>query len=268
MLDQKQIANIRETGIVQGTVEAEKRAKLLQQELGFRMVDKAEYALIASCLNPFHLTEAMRAFSNLLRHFEVDYTLLRREYCCGGPHFLQALRDKSEEELNQSQLLAREYLENNLRQVREGGASKIITFCQGCDVVYRRLKDTIPQEVLWYPALLAHFFRGGELELEADYYAGCYYLDRRLSPTPVDLDSPLKVLSQIKGLKLNQLNDRLCCARPKQIEPLADSVQNQTVITICGGCTTRLQEALKGRGNYRVVMLPQVAWAAVSGGSL
>lgn len=268
MLDQKMIANIRDSGMVQGADKVEKRAKLLQQELGFRVADKAEYALMASCFLPSVVPQGMKALGNLLQHFEVDYTLLRKEYCCGELFFRQALNDKSDEELTQAHVLAREFLDNNLRQVRELGASKIVTFCVGCDSVYARLKGVIPHEILWYPTLLAQLFRGGKLELQADYYAGCHYYSRRLSPTLPDLDSPLRILKQIEGLQLNHLNHELCCTRPRQAQSLAASVENKTVITVCGGCAMSLQETLKNRDDCRVVMLPQVVWAAVSGHEL
>jgi len=268
MLDQKMIANIRDSGTVQGAAKVEKRARLLQQELGFRVADKAEYALMASCFLPSVVPQGMKAFANLLQHFEVDYTLLHKEYCCGELLFRQALSDKSDEELTEAHVLAREFVDNNLRQVREVGASKIITFCVGCDSVYARLKDVIPHEILWYPTLLAQLFRGGKLELQADYYAGCHYYSRRLSPTLPHLDSPLRILEQIKGLQLNHLDHELCCTRPRQAQSLAASIKNKTVITVCGGCAMSLQEALKDRGDCRVVMLSQVIWAAINGHKL
>ena len=267
MLDQKMIANIRDSGMVQGAAKVEKRARLLKQ-LGFRVADKAEYALIASCFLPSVVPQGMEAFAKLLQHFEVDYTLLRKEYCCGELLFRQALNDNSSDELTQANVLAREFLDNNLRQVREVGASKMVAFCVGCHSVYARLKDVIPHEILWYPTLLARLFRGGRLELQADYYAGCHYYSRRLSPTLPDLDSPLRILEQIEGLQLNHLNHKLCCTRPQQAQSLAASIQNRIVITVCGGCAMSLERTLKDRGDCRVVMLPQVVWAAVGEHSL
>lgn len=266
MFNQEMIDNIREGGIAQGATEVEKRAALLQ-ELGFRMADRAEYALIASCYLPTLSTEDMRAFSHLLRHFEVDYTLLRQEYCCGNLLLRQALKDKTGEMLSQADLLAQEFLENNLRQIREVGARKIVAFCVGCDGVYSRLKDAVPEEILWYPTLLARLFRGGKLELQADYYAGCHYYYRRWGGAP-DLDSALQVMGRIEGLQLNHLDQRLCCTRPEERERLLDTVQNRIIITVCSGCSMYLQQALQDKGDYKVVMLPQVAWAAINGHTL
>ena len=265
MLDQDMIANIRDSGLVRGAYRAEKRDRRLREELGFRVSDRAEYALLASCFLPSFVPQDMRAFSNLLHHFEVDYTLLPKEYCCGNLLFRQAVEDENGEDLLQADLLSREFIENNLQQAREVGASKVVTFCGGCNEVYSRSKDTIPEEVMWYPTLLAGVFGGGMLELQADYYAGCYAFYRSLNSGLPDLESPLMILNRIEGLELNQLDSSLCCNDPEQVESLIGSIRNKTIITICGGCAMWLQQALKDRGDYRVVMLPEVAWAAIRG---
>jgi len=265
MLDQNMIANIREYGIVQGAAEAEKRDRLLRQELGFRIADKAEYALIASCFLPALATQDIKALGNLLRHFEINYTLLPKEYCCGNLQFREALRDETGEDMKQVDLLAKEWVDNNLRQARDVGASKIVTYCVGCDLTYSRFQDTFPEETMWYPTLLARLFPGGKLELEADYYAGCHYFYQRINSRLPDLDSPAAILDRIEGLELNHLNHRLCCTRPKQMEALINSLKTKTIITPCYGCVVYLQTALQDKDDYRIVMLAQVAWAAMSG---
>lgn len=268
MLDQKTIGNIRETGHMQGADGMEERNRVLRQELGFRVADRAEYALIASCFLPTLVTQDMRAFKNLLEYLEVDYTLLPKERCCGNLLYHMAFQDKTGEDMDQADLLAREFLDDNLRQARQVGAGKVVAYCVGCDLVYDRLRGTVPEEIMWYPTLLARLFRGGKLELKADYYAGCNYFYWRTNDSLPDLDSPLTILKQIEGLELNQLDDRLCCTRPQQMESLVASIENKTIITVCTGCAMNLQVALKDRGDYRVVMLPEVAWASVSDHSL
>ena len=264
MLDEKLIADIREAGIAQGATEVDQRAKLLK-DMGFRSVDKAEYALIASCFLPSLVTESMKTFRLLLDYYRVDYTLLRKEHCCGNILLRQGAKDKTGDELKQADALAREFLENNLIQARQVDAKKIITFCVGCDLVYSRFKDSVPEEMLWYPSLLARLFEGGRLNVEADYYAGCHYYYRRLNDSLPDLDSAMELFNRIKGLKLNYLDNRLCCTRPQQLESLLGGIKSKIVITPCGGCAMGLEQALKARGDCRVVMLPEVIWAAISG---
>jgi hypothetical protein len=263
MLDEKLIADIRESGIAQGAAGVDQRSKLLK-DLGFRSVGKAEYALIASCFMPSLVSESLKAFGLLLEHYKVDYTLLRKEHCCGNVLLRQAAKDKTGDEMRKADVLAREFLEDNLIQARQVGASKILVFCVGCDLVYRRFNDSVPEEMLWYPTLLARLFKGGRLDLEADYYAGCHYYYQRLNDSLPDLDSAIDVLNRIEGLRLNHLDSRLCCARPQQLESLLGSIRSKIVITPCGGCAMGLEQAFRAKADRRVVMLPEVLWAAIS----
>jgi Fe-S oxidoreductase len=267
MLNESLIAKIRESGIVQGEAEAGQRAKLLRQ-LGFRTAGRAEYALIASCFLPSMVPEDMKAFASLLQHYGVDYTLLPKEYCCGNLLYRQALKSKRDEELKEADALAGEFLEANLSQARKVGASKIVAFCVGCDLVHHRFREDVPEEIMWYPTLLERLFRDGRLELQADYYAGCHYFYNRLNQTMPDLEAISRIFSRIEGLQVNHLDHRLCCTRPEQMERLTSSIKNTVVVTPCGGCAGQLQQALRDRGDCRVVMLPQVVWAAVSGQAL
>lgn len=267
MLNESLIANIRQSGMVEGEAKAGQRASLLQQ-LGFQTKEKAEYALIASCFLPSMVPDDMKAFSSLLRHYGIDYTLLHKEYCCGNLLYLQALRSKSDEELQKADILAEEFLEANLNQARRAGASKIIAFCAGCDLVHHRFREESPEEIMWYPTLLERIFSGGRLEIQADYYAGCHYFYQRLNRAMPDLEAVPRIFSRIDGLQVNHLDRQLCCTRPQQMEVLAASIKNRVVITPCGGCAAQLQRSLKDLGDYRVVMVPQVLWAVVSGHSL
>jgi len=268
MIDQEIIDNIRQSGNSRGAYKAEKMEKLVRQELGLRVNNRAEYALLTGCIGPFSVPDELRALGNLLKYYEVDYTLLEHSYCCGGIYFRQVIESKNEEDLAQAYLLAREFFENNLHQARKVGASKVIAFCVGCNEVFSRFTDTAPEEVLWYPTLLASVFRGGKLDLHADYYAGCHRYYQNLYSTLPDLESSLIILNQIEGLKLNQLDHSMCCIKPEQVESLIASVKNKIIITSCHGCAGFLGHAIKSRGDYRVVMLPQVAWAAVNGHTL
>ncbi len=263
MLDEKLISDIRQHGTPEGAAGAAARAGLLR-EMGFRRADRAEYALLAGCYLPSIVPAGMRAFRLLLDHFGVDYTLLRQEYCCGHLTVREGARDKTGADLERADAVARELLERNLSQARECGARKVIAFCAGCDLVYARLRDSVPEEILWYPTLLARLFRGGRLELEADYYPGCYFHYRRLNRGLPDLDSISALLDRIDGLRLRQLDSRLCCTRPDQLRALTGEIRNRVVVTPCGGCAPALAQALGPDSNVRVVMLPELLWAAIS----
>ncbi len=264
MMDEKLISDIRQYGTAEGAAGACARDRLLA-EAGFRVADRAEYALIASCFLPALVPAGMRAFRLLLDHFGVDYTLLGREYCCGHLLVRQGAKDPTGAGLERADALAREFLEKNLAQARQCGATKVIAFCAGCDLVYQRLRHLIPEEILWYPTLLARLFRGGRLDLEADYYPGCHYHYRRLNQSLPDLDSARGLLDRIDGLRIHEMDARLCCARPDQASSLLGRRQSRVVITPCGGCASALGPALAAHGGRRAVMLPEVLWGAITG---
>ena len=49
----KTFFNRHEAGIAQGSEQKEERERVLREELGFRLADRAKYALMANCYNPF-----------------------------------------------------------------------------------------------------------------------------------------------------------------------------------------------------------------------
>ncbi len=264
MPNEKMIAHIREAGIAQGPKKREDRERLLR-EFGFRTKDRAEYALIASCFNPYLEPNDMIAFRHLLDRFEVDYSLLPKEYCCGDPFFLHAINTGSPSELEGAKALAAEFFAENLRQVRHLGASKIILYCAGCDMVFDAFKADVPEEILWYPTLFARLFRGGKLDLEADYYPGCHRNRRAGRATPLDLEAVSRILDRIEGLELNPLSTDLCCMKAEELPTLAAGIRSRTVITPCSGCSMFLRQALKEKKGSRVFLLSEVLLAAVTG---
>ena len=268
MHNETMIKSIREGGIAQGAKQAKDRNRRLQQECGFRMGETAEYALIAGCFSPYLEPGDMAAFRNLLDHFGVDYTLLPKEYCCGDLFHLHALAQKQEGDMEQADDLAREFLDQNLEQARELGASKILAYCAGCDMAFDRVNDAVTEPFIWHPTLLASLFQGGRLDLQAHYYAGCHGHRRALLGTTPDLDSVTTALGKIEGLELHPLDSELCCMKPDQLEVLTSSVKYKTIITPCSGCTLSLRRALADKGEYRVSMLSEVLWAAVDGHEL
>jgi Fe-S oxidoreductase len=265
MQNEKLIARIREGGIMQGPGQVADWHRQLREVCGFRVADHAEYALMASCFNPYLEPQDMTAFRKLLDHFGVDYSLLPKEHCCGDPLYLHALDEKHEGDLERADEVTREFLDENLKQVRALGASKLVVYCAGCDMVFSRAPKDIPVEIIWHPTLLARLFRGGRLPLQADYYAGCHRYRRALLGTTPDLDSVIEALNKIDGLELNHLDPNLCCMNPGELESLTASIKHNTIITPCSGCTLFLRKALAGKGTHRLTMLSEVMWAAIEG---
>ena len=268
MQSELMLTAIRDGGVLQGAKQAPERNRMLQETCGLRFNENAEYALIAGCYSPYLEPQDMKAFGKLLDHYGIDYTLLPKEYCCGGLLYTHALDEKHEGDMEQADDLSREFLDRNLEQARELGASKILAYCAGCDLAFNRVKATEAEEFIWHPTLLARLFEGGKLELQADYYSGCHRQRRSLMDDTPDLDSVLTALGKIEGLELHHLDTGLCCMKPDQLEGLTSSMKHKTVIAPCTGCTMSLRKALADKGEYRVSMLSEVLWAAIDGHEL
>lgn len=268
MQSETMIDNIREGGVAQGAKQAQERFRMLKEGFGFRTVDKAEYALIASCFNPYLEPEDMRAFRNILEYYDVNYTLLPKEYCCGDPFYLHFVNKKHEGDLELADELGREFFEKNLEQARKKGAGKILAYCAGCDMVFERFSAEVTEEILWHPTLLARLFQGGKLKLEADFYPGCHRYRQKINGSLPDIDAVRAVLSRIEGLKLNEIGNDLCCMKPDELDSLVPAVEHKTIIAPCSGCTLFLRKSLADKGDYRVCMLSEVVWAALQGHEL
>jgi len=268
MQSEKMIHNIREGGIAQGAEQARERFRMLTEDFGFRTAEKAEYALIASCFNPYLEPGDMKAFRNLLDHYKVNYTLLPKEYCCGDPFYLHAVNREHAGDLEHADELGREFFEKNLEQARTRGAGRILAYCAGCDMVFERFSASVPEEILWHPTLLDRLFSGGRLKLEADFYPGCHRYRQQINRSLPDLAAVRGILSRIEGLELHEIGHDLCCMKPDELGAIIPAVEHRTVITPCSGCAAFLRQALAAKGDHRICMLSEVVWAALQGDDL
>jgi len=261
MIDQKIVDNIKAYGVFRDSGEGKRR---VIENAGFRTDQKAEYVIITGCIQPQQMPEVFRALKELLEHLQIDYTLLSKEYCCGWmPIGQPAVMAKNEEDIAKSKELSRDFVQENFRQAEALGARSIVLFCAACEPSYTNCAGDTNLEVISYSELLDRHLQGAKLNLDADYYAGCYRFRRRITTEPVDIEPAVRVLNKIEGLKLNHLDSNLCCYIPPHLEQLVPSIKNKTVITICTGCYYNLRGKLQEKGNYQVRMLPEVLLEAV-----
>jgi len=263
VIDQKLVDNIRAHGIYTDSPEGKRRAL---EDKGFRTGEKAEYVIITGCAQPEQMPNVFLALKNLLDRLQIDYTLLAKEYCCGWmPLGQPAVMAKDEEAIAKSKELSREFVRENFRQAEALGAKSIVLFCAACEPTYSNCADDTSLEIISYSELLDRYFKGGRLDLEVDYYAGCYRFRRRLITEPVDLEPAVRILNKIEGLKVNHLDNNLCCYIPPHLEQLVPSIKNKTVINICTGCYYNLKGKLQGKGDHQVKMLPEIVLEAMQG---
>ncbi|MFC1904512.1 heterodisulfide reductase-related iron-sulfur binding cluster [Chloroflexota bacterium] len=257
MINKKALDNIRTYGTYKDS--GERRRKVLVDDIGFRIGERAKYAILTGCAQYETKSHILRALKQVMNHFQVDYTLLPKEHCCGWPSFgLPAVKAKNEESIMQARDLSREFVLNNFRQAEALGVESIVLFCAGCEPSYSNVKGETSLEVIHYAELLDRCFQGGTLELDADYFAGCYNFRRKMTSEPLDVEPALCVMNKIEGLTINHLDTKLCCVRDPELEQLIRSIKSRTVITICTGCHRKLNQALSEKENYRVLMLPEI----------
>jgi Fe-S oxidoreductase len=261
MINEKIVENIRRYGVYEDS--GEHRYKVLAEDIGFNMDQKAEYVVIGGCLQPQSIPHVFRALKDIFEHFKVDYTFLSKEYCCGYVPLGDPGIAKNEEQIAEFKKLARSFIIGNIRQADALGAKSIVTFCAACEPSYSNCKDATRLEIISYVELLDRHFQGGKLNSEIDYYPGCYRFRRRLTTEPIDVKAAMRVLQKIEGLEVNQLDDRLCCYIPTQLERLAGSLKTRDLVTICTGCHFYWERYLKEKGNYRVRMLPEIVLEAI-----
>jgi len=260
MIDQKLVESIRAYGSFRDTGEG--RRNVLAGDIGFRMDEKAEYVLIGGCLQPEDMPHVFQALKSILDRLQINYTTLSKEYCCGWvPLGQPAVMAKNEEDIASAKELAEEFILENFRQAEALGARSIALFCAACEPNYSNYKQATNLEIISYTELIDRYFKGGKLNAELDYYAGCYRFRRRITTEPLDVEPAARVLNKIDGLKVNHLDSSLCCFIPPHLEQLTASLTTNTVVTICTGCYNSLRKALGD--DYRVKMLPEVVLAAL-----
>ncbi len=170
---------------------------------------------------------------------------------------------KDEEEIAKSKELAKSFVVENFRQAEALGVKSIVLFCAACEPSYSNCKDATRLEIISYVELLDRHFQGGRLNLEVDYYPGCYRFRRRITMEPINVEPAMRVLQKIEGLEVNQLDTKLCCYIPPHLEELAGSLKTNNLVTICTGCHINLRQYLQKKDNYLVRMLPEIVLEAL-----
>lgn len=261
MIDQAQVENIKKFGVPGDS--GETRLRILSEQIGFRMDGPAEYVIIAGCFQPGAMPGVLTAFKNLLELLEVDYTMLSKEYCCGWmPIGQPAVMTKNEEDIKEFKEISKAFIRENFRQAKELGAKSIALFCAACEPNYSNCKDETDLEFISYVELLSRHFGGGKLDMEIDYYPGCYRFRRKITEEPLGDDPTARILKKIEGLTVNEVDGKLCCYIPPHLEQLGESLAADNLVTICTGCYHNLNAMLQDREGLKVRMLPELVLEA------
>jgi Fe-S oxidoreductase len=227
-------------------------------------VDKnAEYVFIAGCGYPELIPHVFKAIKDFFDFYEVDYTLLSKEYCCGYPVSRPAVISKDEATIIEAKSYSSEFIMRNFKQAERIGAKSIVLFCAGCEPNYANLINETKLEVISYTDLIDRYFTSSQFNANVDYYAGCYRFRRKLTSVPLNIEAAQRVLNKIKGLKVNQLDNNLCCFKEQQVEQLLGNIKTKTLITVCSGCYYTLKSKMKEDNGCTVKMLPEIVMEAI-----
>lgn len=159
------------------------------------LAKKADYVYFVGCMNSYRYTDtAARTFS-ILRRFGA--TILPEEQCCGSP-------------LLRTGFDARQFIDQNCRQIEETGAQTVITGCAGC---YTTLKKNYPRifQVQSVPEFLAE--RISELDLLPLDLTVTYHDPCHLGRHNKVYEQPRQVIEAICRLKEMDTNrkEARCC---------------------------------------------------------
>jgi Fe-S oxidoreductase len=257
MIDQKHVENIRQYGAFKDSGEG--RLKILKEDIGFRMDQKAEYVIIGGCIQPEAMPQVFQAFKNLLEKLKIDYTFLSKEYCCGWmPIGQMAVMTKNEEDIAKYKELSKGFISENFKQAEALGAKSIVLFCSACEPNYSNYKNATGLNIIPYTELLDRSVQKGRLYAEIDYYAGCYRFRRRITNEPLDTEPAERLLKKIDGLKINRIDSDLCCYKQPDLEKILDGLKTKNLMTLCTGCYHNLKGKLASKGDCQVRMLPEL----------
>jgi len=172
---------------------------------------------------------------------------------------------KNEEDIARSKELSREFVAGNFRQAEALEAKAIVLFCAACEPSYANLADETSLPVISYSALLEQFFPGGRLDMEIDFYPGCYRFRRRITEHALDIEPARRLLGKVQGLQVNEPDSNLCCFIAPHMEKLNNSFASRDIATICTGCYHNLLRTMKDKEEYRIWMLPEILLQSLPG---
>lgn len=184
--------------------------------------EKAEITYFTGCVASFFplAQKIPMALAQIMDISGVNYTLLaEEEWCCGFPLLGAGLRG-----------MAREFIEHNVRTVRERGSRRVVFACPSC---YQMWKEHYPPEFHLSHAsqFLFELIRGKfvplkELSLTVTYHDPC-----DLGRGARIFDEPRKVIRSIPGVRLLELprnrEHTRCCGGGGNLEMIDPNLSAQ-----------------------------------------
>ncbi|MHA1771557.1 MAG: (Fe-S)-binding protein [Candidatus Thorarchaeota archaeon] len=212
------------------------------------------------CMATYRLPNIAEATIKILKHADVDFTVLGEdEWCCGSV----ALRTGHVEE-------ARRLAAHNVEAISATGAERVVTACAGCyrtlSVDYPKiLSREIPFEVVHFPVLLKELIEQGRIKFPDEqpicvtYHDPCH-IGRHMGI----YEEPREALQYIPGVELREMftnrENATCCgagggvrsthrdlARGAADARISEAKETgaSVLTTACPFCTFNLRESVE-----------------------
>jgi len=237
----------------------------------YNLPDKAEWVYFIGCTSNYRQRELRDATLRFLIKANIDFTLVD-EHCCCSPVMRTG-------QINS----VKDFINYNIAQINNAGASKVITSCAGC---YRTLK----KDWLKYGAdydfqiyhtveLVKELLDEGKLKFMSEYNKTVTYHDPCHLGRHMEIyEVPREVYKQIPGIKLVEMKrnreNAWCCGAgggvkigypewsveisEERLEE-ANTTGASVISSVCPFCRTNLSDANNNFGkNFEVIDLIEI----------
>jgi heterodisulfide reductase subunit D len=174
----------------------------------YDLPDKAEWVYFIGCTSNYRQQSLRDATIRFLKKAKIDFTLID-EHCCTSPLIRTG-------QLN----IVKDYMNYNIAQIKNVGATKVLTSCAGCYKTlmkdYKRFGKEMSFEIYHSLELVKQLLDKKKLKFKSSYEKTVTYHDPcHLGRHMGIYEMPREIYKQIPGLKLVEMkrnrNFAWCC---------------------------------------------------------
>ncbi|MFW9822026.1 MAG: (Fe-S)-binding protein [Candidatus Thorarchaeota archaeon] len=234
----------------------------------YNLPDKAEWVYYIGCTSNYRQIELRNATLRLLKRMGIGFTLID-EHCCTSPLIRTGQTD-----------LVPDFMNYNINQINDTGATKVITSCAGC---YRTLKRDYEKygadygfEIFHTAEVIKNLIDEDMIKITSNYEKIITYHDPCHLGRHMDMyEIPREIIQSIPGIKFIEMKrnreNAWCCgagggvkigypewALEMSKERLEEAKETgaDTITTMCPFCKTNLSDANQKYGmDFKVIDL-------------
>jgi len=234
------------------------------EETKMKFPEKAKVLYWVGCTASYRVPDTAITTVKILRHANVNFTMLGTEEGCCGSVLLRT---------GQREPVAEKYSKKNVEMISARGVETLITSCAGCfrtfHVDYQEILGEMPFEVLHSSQYIERLIRDGAIEFKEELPMKVTYHDPCHMGRHVGVyDAPRNVIKAIPGVELiemaNTREETRCCGaggglrsgfRELSITIAADRLKTdalptgaEALVTPCPFCILNFEDALRAHG--------------------